>query len=395
MIPTMPNPPGPFPEHVDAGSGSTHPHDRTQHAALYSGDPISCGQTYADDCASPSADSLVEEGYARLLHSFDTIVRLHERAEQIRCQLGLIDTILFKARTVSGLVESLIPSLQESLDLVAVRLFVREGNPIASALRLHMPLGVEIVLDDFMKDGGQQGPDLFVLDDPAGDLAGMLFGDAAPLIASAAVAHLGRREDNLGILCLGSNDPARYCASMNTDLVAELAHKVSLGLYNAWDHESAVVRAIDGHTPDVYSDPFFQAYLSKEFARAWRNHSCFCLMAISVESRDEDPTSSEAFLVTLLKNALRSSDLVARGQPGQFWALLPETGTEEARCAAQRILLESSNLSRGNTVLRFGIAEFSRNAPTQSALIREALCALKEATDRSEPIMTGPSSATA
>jgi uncharacterized protein YigA (DUF484 family) len=394
MQPTMHDFPGHSPDAEHEGALPLEPLDA---ATIPSVDEVGVVSAYPEEAEVSVASEIASPGehdHSRLLNSFDTIVRLHQRAEEIRYQLGLIDNVLLTARTVSGLAENLIPSLQEGLDLVAVRLLIREGNPIASALRLNEPQGVEIVLDDFMKDEGQFGSDPFILDEPGGELASMLFGDAAPLIASAAVAYLGRRNRDLGILCLGSDDPDRYCGILNTDVIAEVAHKITLGLYNAWDHESAVLRAIDGQTPDVYSDPFFQAYLSKEFSRAWRNHSSFSLMAISVDAPNSDPTAAEEFLVNLLKKSLRSSDLVAQGQPDQFWALLPETKAEQARCAAQRLASEASKLSRGNMDLRIGIAEFSRSVPTQSALLREALSALKLSADTGEAIVIGPAATT-
>lgn len=389
MIPTVQNPPETY--------GATLPFDLTRETSTDKSDEetISAHQGEADRSGSSKASPGTEEKLSRLATTLDTIVHRHEQAVEIRSQIRRIDEILLTARSVPALVEKLVPSLQEGPDLVAVRLFVREGNRLASAFGLHAPRDVEIVVDDFLQNDVQSGQDPFILDDPTGQLSRVVFGDAAPLIASAAVARLGRDDDHLGFLCLGTDDPAGSWGNMLSDLITELAHKVSLGLYNAWEHECSAMRAIDAHTPDVYSDPFFHAYLSKEFSRAWRNHSCFSLMAISVASMDEDPETPETFLVTLLKNVLRSSDLVAQGQPGQFWALLPDTNAAAARHAAERITLECSKLSRGNTVLHIGISEFSRNAPTQSALIRETLSALKQAADSADSIFISPTPATA
>jgi hypothetical protein len=174
---------------------------------------------------------------------------------------------------------------------------------------------------------------------------------------------------------------------MNTDLISEVANKISLGFYNAWDHETSIRRAIDGSDPEIYSEQFFQAYLRKEFARAWRNHDCFSLMAISWEASDHDSASCEKQFVKLLQNSLRSSDLVARGELAKFWVLLPDTAADEAQCAAQRLTLASHEHTRGQNPLRIGVTEFSRHTPTQSALLQEALAAMQDASDTAQSIV--------
>lgn len=351
-----------------------------------------CGSAESSELLEP--DFLSEGEHERLLKSFDMIFRLHQRSEEIRSQLEKIDAILLGSRTVYGLTETLVQTLEKDLDLVSVRLLLREGHPMASALRLDTPAGAGIIRDDFMEHEAPFRSDAFVLDDPAGELAGTLFGDSVSVIASAAVAYLGRKNEDLGLLCLGSDDPSRYCGNMNTDLILKVANKITLGFCNAWDHESAIRSAIETPDLDIYSDQFFQAYLRKEFARAWRNHSCFSLMAISAEDPSDGSALCNEHLVNLLKSTLRASDLVAHGDWAQFWALLPDTDADEAKCAARRLVEASSELSQGNTSLRIGITEFSRNAPTRSAMLRAAREALQEAVDIAEPIVIGSTSAT-
>jgi len=352
-------------------------------------------------CAFPGAstplqtDFLSEDDHERLLRSFDMIFRLHQKSEEIRAQLDKIDTILLSARTVAGLADELVQTLERDLDLVCARLLIRDGHPMASAVRMNAPRGTGIIPDDFMEYDASLRSEAFVLDDPSGELARSLFGDSVSMVASAAVAYLWLKNEDLGLLCLGSNDPCRYCGDMNTDLIVQVASKISLGFCNAWDHESAIKQAIETPDSEIYSDRFFKAYLAKEFARAWRSHACFSLMAVSAEAGSLDTTLCEEQVIGLLQSTIRSSDLVAQGDTSQFWVLLPDTDAEEAKCAALRLVEGSCKLWRGNTSLHVGITEFSRNAPAHTILLQNARDALQEATEGHEPVVIFAASARA
>ncbi|MBI4961668.1 MAG: DUF484 family protein [Desulfomonile tiedjei] len=317
---------------------------------------------------------------AQLIRSFDMIFRLHQRSEEIRSHLERIDLVLLNSRSVEQLVENTIAALEAELDLVAVRFLLKEDHPVASVFRRNASRATGIISEDFLSDEGLFRSDPFILDDPAGDLAHRLFGDSASLIASAAVAPLCHGEDELGLLCLGSDDPFRYCGGMNTDLIASMATKISLGILNAWDHQNSSLRAFKTRVEGVHTELFFEEYLEKEFNRAWRYRTTFCLLAVSWKSAYEGAvTCPDLEVVELLQGHLRSSDLAAQGEAVKLWVLLPDSNSVNAEVVAERLTDISTRYFDGEISLYIGITEFARSVPTFSMLLQQARSALDEA----------------
>jgi hypothetical protein len=273
----------------------------------------------------------------------------------------------------------LIRALKASLDLVAVRILYREDHPIASLLQWDPPEGARLIPAGFLEDEGLVDSEPFVLDDPSGELAHNLFDDAARLVASAAVAVLCVDDEELGVLCLGSDDPVRYCGGMNTELIASLARNISLGIQNARDHEKRNEEAIAGRVDGVYSEAFFRSILRREFDRAWRYGRPFCLMALSwafYSATDRRPNDE---IMALLRSSIRSSDLVAHGAGATLWVLLPESDRNASFTLAQRLTELVGDTYAGTIALHAGITEFSRAAPVASALMAQTRVALEEA----------------
>ncbi len=198
-----------------------------------------------------------EEKDCRLIKSFDMIFQLHQRSEEIRSHLENIDGLLLKSRTLAGLAQRLTDALESEFDLKAARILLRHDHPIAEVLKWAAPRGIGIIPPRFIEHESLFPCGPFVLDDPNGDLSCNLFGEAAPLLASAVAANLCVDGEELGLLCLGSDDPDRYCGGMNTELIASLADKITLGIQNAWDHECRAHESLMGCTDGIYTSPFF------------------------------------------------------------------------------------------------------------------------------------------
>ena len=137
------------------------------------------------------------------------IFQLHQRTQELLALFDKIDTILLNSRTVSVLLDRIAAVLSEELDLVAVRALVRDDHPIASFLHCTDCSGVGYLPTTLLQNETLIGSDPFVLDNPHGDLCLSLFSDSAPAVASAVIATLSFHNDDLGLLCMGSDDPQR------------------------------------------------------------------------------------------------------------------------------------------------------------------------------------------
>lgn len=338
----------------------------------------------AAHCASTAncpPSSTVGEGPddSNLLRSFETIFQLQQRSDEIRSQLDHIDRVLLESRTVAGLTERLILTLQSEFEVSAARILIREDHPIASFLQWSAPTGVSTLPHEFFLNQESLFQDPLVLHDLSGELGFILFDAVAAELNSAVVVPLGPADDELGLLCLGSIDPSRYHEGMNTDLIASLAEKTFLGIANAWDHETSVREALMGPVEGLYSRAFFLEYLQKQFNGAWRNRSAFSLMAVSWRPSSSTSTEYVADISELVVKNLRSADLAASGDTVPLWVLLPHTDLEAARHVADRLTDVISERYEDFLCLHFGITEFSREAAVMPMLLKQASTALSEA----------------
>ncbi len=330
---------------------------------LYEGDP----PAFAD-----------KEEDCRLIRSFDMIFQLHQRSEEIRSHLDHIDCLLLKSRTLEGLVQRLITALESEFDLTAARILFRQDHPVAEMFKWAAPRGTGITPPGFIERETLFPSDPFVLDDPNGDLSRSLFGEATPLLSSAVAANLCVDGNELGLLCLGSDDPNRYCGGMNTDLIASLADKIALGIQNAWDHESRARKSLMGCVEGIYCESFFREYLAKEFHRSWRSRNVFSLMALSWTSSLTDQSFEE--VAEQIRAQLRSSDVAAEDDSARLWILLPETDVNGASVVAERLSSVVEEFDQ-EVVLHFGITAFSREATSVLTLLNRAQAALTEAVE--------------
>ncbi|MBI5569897.1 MAG: hypothetical protein HY914_08135 [Desulfomonile tiedjei] len=329
-----------------------------------------------------------EDEHLALLRSFDMVFQLQQRSEEIRAHFDRIDGILLSSRTVAALVERVVAYVENNMDLVTARLLFRAEHAIASAFRFETPRGMGMLPPTLLENESLKGGEPYVLDDPSGDLGQSIFGSVAGSLASAAVANLYTDADEqLGLLCLGSDDPYRYCCGMNTDLIASLADRISLGITNAWDHETRTRRALLSRAEGVYSEAFFREYLRKEFNRSWRSFQPFALMALVwgpfTVAGDPDPCSSDD-LLTLIRASVRSADVVAEGETVDLWILLPDADIDGARSCAERIVAAAGEAFSHEPEIHIGITAFAREATAMPMLLNAAKSALSKALEQDD-----------
>lgn len=313
-----------------------------------------------------------------LVRSIDMIFQLQQRSEEIRAHLEKIDHALLSSRTVAGLTRSVVALLERDLDLVAARILFQEDHPLASLLLWDPPEGAGIVPADFLESEGLCGGDPFILDDLSGELSSMLFGDRSGLVASAALAVLSADNVEVGVLCLGSDDPCRYRGGMNTEIIASLADKIALGIANAWDHEKRFEDALTGATEGIAAEAFFREALQWEFHRACRYRGPFALMGLSWLIDGQEVVTRDR-ITRLVRRNVRSSDLVGEGEGVGLWVLLPESGVAGARQAAERLTEVFRTTFGGRAALYVGLTEYSTKAAVASVLLQEARLAVEEA----------------
>jgi uncharacterized protein YigA (DUF484 family)/GGDEF domain-containing protein len=319
----------------------------------------------------------------RVAESLEKIVRAQNRLEQIRSSLEEVSHIALACRTVAGFIESVTRHLESSLDLVAVKILLVSDQDISETFRCSAPYGGGIASCD-LGTFRQDSP--FFLDSES-DALHAFFGDATGIVASAAISHLMDGQRPFGVLCLGSGDPQRYANVKSTVLIQALTEKISLGLLNALDHENAGRSLwLTNAKGSLYNEIFFREYLQKEFNRSCRSGKPFTLMAVSWRNSDDGAFSAEELMDLFRRNA-RAGDVAGEGESVGLWLLLPETESAVGKKVAER-LLSLCNVVFPETVVNFGITEFSKTAAATSVLLNRAKEALEEAVEGNLPVVT-------
>jgi uncharacterized protein YigA (DUF484 family) len=354
---------------VESGPGDTPP------AALHTAVDSAVCDIYEDD---PPAFTDNEE-VCLLSRSFDIIFQLQQRSEEIRSNLDRVDRLLLKSRTVEGLVQKLIAALESDFNLTAARILFRPDHPFAELLKRAAPRGAGIAPPGFIEPEGLFSGAPFVLNEPNGDLSRSLFDEGTPLLSSAIVANLCVDGSEVGLLCLGSDDPNRYREGMNTGLIASLADKIALGIQNAWDHESRARKSLVGRVEGIYCESFFREYLAKEFHRSWRSRNVFSLVAICWPSSPTSPTFEE--IAAQIRAQLRASDVAAEDDSARLWILLPGTDIDGGSAVAERLSRSVAEEFDQEVMLHFGITAFSSEATSVHTLMNRAQAALTEAVE--------------
>jgi hypothetical protein len=334
---------------------------------------------YSERPSNRSDDVIEDQRDCHLYRSFDMIFQLNQRAAEIRLLIDRIDRLILRSRSVGALSDRILCCLEDEMDLLAARILIRENHPIASILEHRELPGIGKLPSGFLENEGFYDVSTFVLDDPAGELSNTLFQEDAQHVSSAAVARLFTYDEAIGLLCLASDDPTRYCGGANTDLVATLADRIALGLRNAWDHERGRTAALYGKHPGLFSRALFDELLSKECYRALRYDGDFSLAAISWSCAHEDEGPLGDQVIDLLVNNVRCSDIAAQGDRVKLWMLLPNTDEEGAAVLVRRLFRFTADFFSDKISLHAGVARMSKQTTEPSALADCARRALESA----------------
>jgi len=166
--------------------------------------------------------------------------------------------------------------------------------------------------------------------------------------------------------------------AQNTELEAKNQQLRALaGQLDALNQELRLLSVTDGLTK-AYNHRHFQERFKSEFARAVRYGDCLSCVMIDIDHFKQvndthgHPTGDRVLvrLVEILKDSIRSEDLVARYGGEEFVLLLPRTDAAHAATLAERIRERSAAerlpLAAGGELhftVSCGVADFCPNGP--------------------------------
>jgi diguanylate cyclase (GGDEF)-like protein len=198
-------------------------------------------------------------------------------------------------------------------------------------------------------------------------------------------------EEVIGVINLTNKIGDRQFSNEDVEILTALASQAAITIYNAKLYHMAIT---DGLT-QLRIHRYFQQRLDEEIARATRFNRPLSLIISDIDNFKtfNDTYGHQQGDIILIETAkifrisVREIDIVARYGGEEFAIILPETDTEEAAAAAERIRkrVESyeypSKKGKLKVTISLGIATFPKHTRDKESLIEMADKALYKAKD--------------
>ena len=162
---------------------------------------------------------------------------------------------------------------------------------------------------------------------------------------SAALLPLKRGKEIIGIQLLLSEDRERYNKSYDTAFLQKLSAMIAISIENCINQQRTRELGYQDGLTNAYNRRYFDERLKHETDRCLRNKTDLVCLFIDVDffKQVNDRYGHQAGdvvlvrLVTLMREQVRSSDIVARYGGEEFAVILPDTGIQLAHEVAERI----------------------------------------------------------
>ncbi len=162
---------------------------------------------------------------------------------------------------------------------------------------------------------------------------------------SAALLPLKRGKEIIGIQLLLSEDRERYNKSYDTAFLQKLSAMIAISIENCINQQRTRELGYQDGLTNAYNRRYFDERLKHETDRCIRNKTDLVCLFIDVDffKQVNDRYGHQVGdvvlvgLVTLMREQVRSSDIVARYGGEEFAIILPDTGIQLAYEVAERI----------------------------------------------------------
>lgn len=168
---------------------------------------------------------------------------------------------------------------------------------------------------------------------------------------SAALLPLKRGDEIIGIQLLLSKDATRYNDDDGTAFLQKLAAMIAISIENCINRQRTLELGYQDGLTGAYNRRYFDERLRHEIDRCTRNKTDLVCLFIDVDffKKINDSYGHQVGdavlirLVALMREQVRSSDIVARYGGEEFAVILPDTGIQVAHEVAERMRSEVEN----------------------------------------------------
>jgi len=162
---------------------------------------------------------------------------------------------------------------------------------------------------------------------------------------SAALLPLKRGNEVIGIQLLLSKDAGRYNKNDATDFLQRLSAMIAISIENCINRQRTLELGYQDGLTNAYNRRYFDERLKHEIDRCQRNKTDLVCLFIDIDffKQVNDRYGHQVGdavlvrLVTLMREQVRSSDIVTRYGGEEFAIILPDTGITLAHEVAERI----------------------------------------------------------
>jgi diguanylate cyclase (GGDEF)-like protein len=218
---------------------------------------------------------------------------------------------------------------------------------------------------------------------------------------SAALLPLKRGNEIIGLQLLLSKDVNRYNKSDGTTFLSKLAAMIAISIENCINRQRTLELGYQDGLTNAYNRRYFDERLKHEIDRCLRNKKDLVCLFIDIDffKKINDNYGHQVgdavlvSLVTLMRDQVRSSDIVARYGGEEFAVILPDTGIQIANEVAERIRSEVANQkliiddNTLSTTVSIGMASLSQIKYLTAAAPNKDQ--LKNITDNLDQILLG------
>jgi len=194
------------------------------------------------------------------------------------------------------------------------------------------------------------------------------------LYQSAALLPLKSGGNIIGVQLLLSKDANRYSKNDGTTFLHKLSAMTAISIENCINRQRILKLGYQDGLTNAYNRRYFDEHLKHEIDRSIRNKTDLVCLFIDIDffKKINDNYGHQTGdmvlvkLVSLMRDQVRSSDIVARYGGEEFAVILPDTGIQLANEVAERIRgeVEAQKLTiNGNTIeitVSIGLASLSQ-----------------------------------
>ncbi len=257
---------------------------------------------------------------------------------------------LLRADTLSQLLHALVDGLRDSYSLDAVSVVLLDPQHEVRHLLVAGGDRPEEFKHIFFVDSlVGLAPQLSVLHKPwLGPFVGadhhLLF-PGMPVLKSAALLPLPRKDRATGVLCFGSRDLARFTRHHGTDFLAHLGAVAAVCIENAINRARLLRAGITDFLTGWHNRRYLQQRLKEELARAQRRGGTIACLMIDIDKFKSindgyghlagDSALKE--VAQRIEGHIRNMDTAARFGGDELAILMPEASAADAARLGERI----------------------------------------------------------